>query len=209
MRESRRAGGLWKLHVECRHEERLARLRHAGIRQGDHRQRPARAPLQHPVALLERHGVERRRRTGGLRSADVSLAGRSRPGQLHHPWVRLARRGTLRLLREVHPRCRDGPDDAGIPEAAGHGRGGAGPRRHNRGRPRRPLLRLQPHDGALRDRLLQADAVGLAQLRELARQRRGRDLRSGDEDLEAASRRLRGAAARPCHRRGARRFPER
>ena len=62
------------------------------------------------------------------------------------------------------------------------------------------------HDGALRDRLLQADAVGLAQLRELAGQRRGRDLRSRDQNLEATSRRLRGAAARPSHRRGARRF---
>ena len=41
-------------------------------------------------------------------------------------------------------------------------------RRHPRGRPRRPLLRLRPHPGPLPHRLLQPDDLGLAQLRELA-----------------------------------------
>ena len=37
---------VWRLHLECRHEDRRARLRHAGIYEGRHRRRPAGPPLQ-------------------------------------------------------------------------------------------------------------------------------------------------------------------
>ena len=63
-----------------------------------------------------------------------------------------------------------------------------------------------PHARALRDRVLPADAVGLAELRDVAGGRRADRHRAREPDLEAAPRRVRAAAARSGRRRGDRRL---
>ena len=59
--------------------------------------------------------------------------------------------------------------------------------------PGRPLLRRDAHPGALRGRLLQADRVGLAQLRDVAGCRRALRGRTGERHLEAIARGVRAA----------------
>ena len=61
----------------------------------------------------------------------------------------------------------------------------------------RPLLRHRPHARTLRDRVLPAARLGLAQLRDLAGRRGADGDRAGQHDLEAAPGRGRAAAARP------------
>ena len=58
-RAARSTGGLRQFHLECRHEIRVAGLRHAGIRQSGVRRRPAGALPRPALALLERHRVQR------------------------------------------------------------------------------------------------------------------------------------------------------
>ena len=60
--------------------------------------------------------------------------------------------------------------------------------RDRRGRPGRPLLRRGAHARALRDRVLPADRVGLAELRDLAGGRLADGHGAGERDLEAAAR---------------------
>ena len=71
-------------------------------------------------------------------------------------------------------------------------------RRDRRRRPGRPLLRHGPHPRALRDRVLPAARVGLAQLRDVAGGRGADRDPARQRDLEAAPRRGRAAAARPA-----------
>ena len=79
-----------------------------------------------------------------------------------------------------------------------------GARRHAGGRPRRPFLRLRPHPGALPHRLLLADDLGLAQLRDLARGRLAHRLRHRQPALQGEAGRLSGrppssrSGSRPC-----------
>ena len=72
--------------------------------------------------------------------------------------------------------------------------------------PGRPLLRLGAHARALRDRVLPADPVRLAELRDVAAGRRADRHGAREPHLEAAPRGVRAAAARPRRRRGARRL---
>ena len=81
-----------------------------------------------------------------------------------------------------------------------------GRRCDRRRRAGRALLRHGPHARALRDRVLPAAAVRLAQLRDVAGRRREDRHRARQRDLEAAPRRVGPAAARPGGRRGARRL---
>ena len=119
-------GGLRQLHLQRRHEERGARLRHARIRQGHDRLRPARAPLPAAVPGLERQRLERARRPVGLRIRDVDLALRAGAHQHRQAQPRLARGRAHDLLREDHPRRRDAADDRGVSRTARHRRGRAG-----------------------------------------------------------------------------------
>ena len=64
--EEGRAGRLWRLHLQCRHEVRRAGLRHAGIHEGADRRRPARAALRHPLPHLECLRRQHGRRAGRL-----------------------------------------------------------------------------------------------------------------------------------------------
>jgi hypothetical protein len=57
---------LWRLHLECRHEERRAGLRHAGIYPRGDGGRPACAALQAAVPLEQRLRRQRGRCAGGL-----------------------------------------------------------------------------------------------------------------------------------------------
>ena len=117
-------------------------------------------------------GLERRRRPGGVREPDVDLGrghGRRQPAL---PGRGLARGRPDRVVREADPRRRDAPemaevlvpfrvDDAelGLDAIAEVGPGGH-------------FFAIGPHARALRDRVLPADPVGLAELRDVAGGRR-------------------------------------
>ena len=60
------AVGLWRLHLQCGYAQRGARLRHAGICQIRHGERPARAALSPALPLQQCDLVELRRCAGGL-----------------------------------------------------------------------------------------------------------------------------------------------
>ena len=159
--------------------------------------RPDGPPLRPAVAVVERDRVERRRRPGGLRGRDGRVGrghGRRQPAL---PGRRLARGRADRVVREADHRRRDPPDDVrGAPAARGR-RGTLGLDAIAEVGPGRPFLRHGPHARALRDRVLPAARVGLAQLRDVAGRRRADGDRAGEHDLEAAPRRGRAAAARP------------
>ena len=104
------AGRVRQLHLERRHEVRLAGIRHARVRQGGVRRGPAGALPRPALALLERDGLERPRCAGRLRIADEPVGRAARRLQLRAARRRLARERTDRLLREVHPRRRDAAD---------------------------------------------------------------------------------------------------
>jgi hypothetical protein len=72
-RPARRAGDVWRLHLERRHEDRGARLRNPGICQGRAGQRSTRPQDRGAVPVLEHHGGQCDRRAGGLRIDDVAL----------------------------------------------------------------------------------------------------------------------------------------
>ena len=74
------------------------------------------------------------------------------------------------------------------------------------GRARRPLLRRRAHAVALQDRVPQADAQRLAELRDVGGGRLPGAAVEGQPDLEGAARRLRAAADGSGHPRGARRL---
>ena len=91
----------------------LAGLRHARVRQGGVRRRPAGALHRAAVALVERDRLEHARRAGGLRVADEPVGRADRRLQLHPARRRLARERADHFLREVHPRHRDAADVRG------------------------------------------------------------------------------------------------
>ena len=70
-------------------------------------------------------------------------------------------------LREDDPRRRAARDGRGVPGPGRRRRGHAGASSDGGGRPGRPLLRRRAHPGALQDRVPQADAQRLAQLRDV------------------------------------------
>ena len=77
----RGARGLWRLHLQRRHEVRGTRLRHAGIHEGGARRRSAGPPLPPPLPLLHVNAGQRGGRPVGLR-IDVLALGR-RHERLH------------------------------------------------------------------------------------------------------------------------------
>src|SRR4051794_14775591 len=106
----------------------------------------------------------------------------------------MARGRADRVVREADRRRRDPPDDVGGPPARCRGRSLARRRRDRGGRAGRTLLRRRPHAGTLRNRVLSADPVGLAQLRDVGGRRRSDGDRAGERNLEAAPRGVRAAA---------------
>jgi trimethylamine---corrinoid protein Co-methyltransferase len=102
-----RAGRLRQLHLERRHEIRLARVRHARVRQGGVRRRPDGALPRAAVALLERDRLEHPRCAVRLRIADEPLGRAVRRLQFRAARGRLARERPHDVVREVHPRYRD------------------------------------------------------------------------------------------------------
>ncbi len=66
-------GRLWRLHLQCRHEVGLARLRHARIHEGAARRRPACPPLQHPLPHLQHLRRQHGGRAGGLRKRVLAV----------------------------------------------------------------------------------------------------------------------------------------
>ena len=61
-----RAGRLWRLHLQRRHEIGRAGLRYARIHEGADRRRPTRAPLRHSLPHLQCLRGQHRRRAGCL-----------------------------------------------------------------------------------------------------------------------------------------------
>src|SRR5260221_9604666 len=106
-------------------------------------------------------------------------------------------------LREVHPRPRPMQHGGRVLEGRRHVRERPGPRCDPRERPGPPLPRQQPHARELRDRVLSVRDRRQQLLRAVARGRWARRLPAGEQDLEADAQRVRGAAHRPGHRRGA------
>ena len=87
-RASRDARHVWRVHLERRHALRSPRIRHAGERQGQRRERSARAALSAALSNLECERLERRGRARRLRDRDVALGRGPRARQSH-----LSRRG--------------------------------------------------------------------------------------------------------------------
>ena len=101
---------LRQLHLERRHEIRIACFRHARIRQGGVRRGPAGALPRTAVALLERHGLEHPGRPVRLRIADEPLGRAVRRLQFRAARGGLARERADHLVREIHSRHRDAAD---------------------------------------------------------------------------------------------------
>ncbi len=97
-REAGRADRLRQLHLERRHEIRIAGFRHAGVRQGGVRRRPDGAIPRAAVALVERDRLEHPRCAVGLRVADEPLGCAARRLQLRAARGRLARERTDDLV---------------------------------------------------------------------------------------------------------------
>ena len=107
--------GVRLVHVERRHAQRLAGVRHARVHEGGAGQRPAGPSLRAAVPLVEHHRVEHGRRAGGLRERDVAVGrgdGRRQPRQ---PRRRLAGGRPHGELREAGHRRRDAADDRRVP----------------------------------------------------------------------------------------------
>ena len=106
--------------------------------------RPDGPPLPAAVAVVERDGLERRRRPGRLRVRDGDLGRRHGRRQPAVPGRGLARGRPDGLVREAHRRCRDPPDDVRGAPADRRRRGGAGGRRDRRGRARAGTSSARP-----------------------------------------------------------------
>jgi trimethylamine:corrinoid methyltransferase-like protein len=92
------ADPLRQLHLERRHEVRVARFRHSGVRKGCVRRGPAGTLYQGAVAFVECDGVECARCAGRLRSADEPVGRADGRRQLHAARRRLGRRRPLDVL---------------------------------------------------------------------------------------------------------------
>ena len=134
------------------------------------RERPDGAPLRPAVAVVERDGVERRRRPGRLRVRDGRVGrghGRRQPAV---PGRRLARGRADRVVREADRRRRDPPDDGrGPPAARASTRRASASTRSPTVGPGGHFFGTAAHPRALRDRVLPAAAC-----RTGATSRRGR-----------------------------------
>ena len=169
-----RPGDVWRLHLQRRHEERRAGLRDAGICP-----RPRWPAASSPAATSLPYRSSNACAANAVDAqaayeSEMSLWGAVMGGAnmiMHGAgWME---GGLVRLVREDDRRRRDAADDGRVPAAASSVDDDTlALRRHHRGRAGRALLRRRPHAGALRDRLLRADPVRLAQLRDLARGRR-------------------------------------
>ena len=94
--------------------------------------------------------------------------------------------GLTASFEKLDHRRRDPPDDVRGPHPVRGLRRDAGPRRARGGGTRWPLLRQRPHARALRDRVLSAAGLGLAQLRDVGVGRRADRHGTGQRHLEAA-----------------------
>ena len=200
-----RAGDLWRLHLERRHEDRRAGLRHAGIRPRRDGRRPARPALQPALPLVAtpapptpstpRPPMNREMSIWGAVMGDANLvmhgAGWMEGGLVASFEKLIVDAEMLQMMAEfLQPIVVDEDTLA--------------PRRPSPRSGRAAISSARPHPGALRDRVLRADPVGLAQLRDLARRpARADTAERANEHLEAAAGRLPAAAARPGDRRGA------
>lgn len=112
-RAAGRAGRLWLLLLQCRHEVRGAGLRHAGARQGDARRRSACTLHRPSLAVRRRQCRQHFGRAGSPRNAvrAVGLGARRRDGL--HSCRGLARRRVERLVREADHRHRGAADHRG------------------------------------------------------------------------------------------------
>ncbi len=167
------------LHVERRHAVRRAGVRHAGVRAHGHARRPAGPALRRALPLVERVRRQRARRPGRLRERVLAVGGRDGRRQLPDARRRLDGGRPPRLGGQARPRRRPAGDGRRAARSDRRRRRHAGLRRHPRGRSRRALLRRRPHPGALPDRVLPPDDLGLAQLRDMGRSRPARGRRAG------------------------------
>ena len=127
---SRGAGGVRRLYLECRHEVRRARVRHAGVRARVLGHRAARAARRTALALVGVVRLQRAGRAGHMGDADVAVGRADRRGQHRDPRRRLAGGRAERVLREVHPRHRAAPAHGRTHAAGALGRRRARARRH-------------------------------------------------------------------------------
>ena len=189
-----RAGHLRRVHLERRHAVGRAGVRDAGVHADRDDRRPAGAALRRAVSLVQRQRRERARRAGGLRVGLLAVGrdhGRGQPADARR---RLDGGRPPRQLREDDPRRRAARDGRGVPRPGRRRRGHARLRGDAGGRAGRPLLRRRAHPVALQDRVPQADAQRLAQLRDL-----------GGGRLAGAARRRRTGSGRSSSRRTSRR----
>jgi trimethylamine:corrinoid methyltransferase-like protein len=119
--------------------------------------------------------------------------------QLHHACGRLDGGRADGLFREIRDGCRHAANGRRIPGTTRHQPGSAGHGCDCGGRARRPLFWHGAHAVALRDRVLLADAFGLAQFRKLEPCGPADDLRPCQQGVEGNTRRLRSPGARRGH----------
>ena len=113
-----RAGDLWRIHQQRRHEVGCPRLRHARIHEGGPARRPAGAPLPPALPHFQHHRGQLGRRPGDVRVGVLALGcgdGRRQPDQALGG---LARGGTVLLVREAGDRRRHAADGGLVPGAA-------------------------------------------------------------------------------------------
>ena len=148
-RAAGRPGDVRQLHLECRYEVGSAGFRHARVRQGGLRRRPAGPLHRRTLALLECDGLQRPGCPGGIRVPDEPVGGAARGLPLHAARRRLARRRADGVAREIHPRRRNAADVRGaLPAGARFCRGDR--RRGGRGSgARRAFLCRRTHHAAL------------------------------------------------------------
>ena len=109
------------------------------------------------------------RRPGGLRERVLAVGRDHGRRQSDDARRGLDGRRIAGFVREDGARRRPAGDGRRVPAAAARRRRRTGARGDARGRPRRAFLRRGAYPGALSHRLLPADDLGLAQLRDLAR----------------------------------------
>ena len=103
-RESRLPGGIRRVHEQCRHEVRLARVRNTGIRESDGYRRAAGAALSVAIPIEQHQRLELARRPGNVGKRDVTVGHLSSAYQHGGAQLRLDRRWVTCLVREVRDR---------------------------------------------------------------------------------------------------------
>ncbi len=114
--------------------------------------------------------------------------------------------GACRVLREVRSRRRPPADGQRIPEAPRYQRGYDGLFGHAGSRPRRPFLRRETHARTLRDRLLPAAHLRLAQFPAMASLGIANRREESQRAVETGARRISAAAHGTVHSGGDRRL---